>query len=156
MDYKTNVLKRELKTEDVLIPEIEGLTFGFMDSDTAVFDYTAYIENNSLPQVDYKVFMRTNRHFIESLAKNDGKSTAELFFLNTNGHILIAAELTFLCLAYINPELCGYFNSLLTDVITNGVAYSHGYIYSLAAQKLPNEVMQDIIKERENETTGSD
>lgn len=156
MDYKTNILKKELKTDEILLPEIEGLTFGLMDEDTAVFDYTAYIENNSLPTVDYKVFMRTNRHFIESLAKSVGKSTTELFFQNTNGHILIAAELTFLCLAFINPELCSYFNSLLTDVITNGVAYSHGFIYSLAAEKIPSEVMQDIIKERENDTAGSD
>lgn len=153
MDYKTNILKKELKTDEILLPEIEGLTFGIINEDTAVFDYTAYIKNNSLPSVDYKVFMRTNKHFIETLAKSVGKSTAELFFQNTNGHILIAAELTFLCLAFINPDLCSYFNSLLTDVITNGVAYSHGFIYSLAAQKLPNEVMQDIIKERENDTT---
>ena len=156
MDYKTNILKKELKTEEILLPEIEGLTFGIMDEDTAVFDYTAYIKNNSLHPIDYKVFMRTNKHFIESLAKNARKSTAELFFQNTNGHILIAAELTFLCLAFINPELCGYFNSLLTDVITNGVAYSHGFIYSLAAEKIPSEVMQEIIKERENDTTGSE
>ncbi len=156
MDYKTNILKKELKTDEILLPEIEGLTFGLLDEDSAVFDYTAYIENNSLTPVDYKVFMRINKYFISSLAKSANKSTSELFFENTNGHILVAAELTFLFLAFVNPELCSYFNSLLTDVISNGVAYSHGFIYSLAAEKIPNEVMMDIIKERENDTAGSE
>lgn len=156
MDYKTNILKKELKTDEILLPEIEGLTFGILDEDSAVFDYTDYIERNSLTPVDYKVFMRINKHYINILAKSNNKSTAELFFVNTNGHILVAAELTFLFLAFINPELCSYFNSLLKDVIMDGVAHSYGFIYSLAAEKIPNEVLQEIIKERENDTTESE
>lgn len=156
MDYKTNTLKKELQTDEILLPEIEGLTFGLLDEDSAVFDYTAYIEKNSLKPVDYKVFMRLNKHFISILAKNANKSTADLFFMNTNGHILVAAELTFLFLAFINPELCSYFNSLIYDAVHNGIAHSHGYIYSQAAEKIPTEVLYDIIKERENDTAGSE
>lgn len=47
-----------------------------------------------------------------------------------------------------------YFNELLTDAINDGVAYSHSYIYSLAAQRLPSEVLNDIIKKRKNDTAG--
>lgn len=155
MDFKTTILKKELKTDEILLPEIEGLVFGIIDEDLVVFDYTAYIENNALTPIEYKVFMRVNKRFIESLAKNAGKSTAELFFQNPNGHILVAAELAFLFLAFINPDLCSYFNGLLSDVISNGVAYSHGFIYSLATEKIPTEVLQEIIKERENDTAGS-
>ena len=95
-----------------------------------------------------------NKHFIETLAKASGKKTSELFFQNTNGHILVEAELAFIFLAFVNPDMFLYFNGLLTDAISDGVAYSHSYIYSLAAQRLPSEVLNDIIKERKNDTAG--
>nr|DAE12681.1 MAG TPA: hypothetical protein [Siphoviridae sp. ctOCb13] len=153
MDYKVTILKKEIPTEETLLPEISDLHFGILAENKAVFDYTAYIEANKL-QIDYKVFMRMNKHFIEILAKASGKKTFELFFQNTNGHILVEAELAFIFLAFVNPDMFLYFNGLLTDAISDGVAYSHSYIYSLAAQRLPSEVLNDIIKERKNDTAG--
>ena len=156
MDYKTTILKEEVKTDEILLPEISDLNFGFLGEGKAVFDYTAYIETNKLPAIDYKVFMRANRHFIETLAKSYKKKTSELFYQNANGHILVAAELAFVFLAFVNPEMFLYFNGLLTDVITDGVAYSHGFIFSMAANRLPSDVLNEIIKERENDPAGSE
>lgn len=99
--------------------------------------------------------MRVNKHFIETLAKSNDKKTSELFFQNTNGHILVSAELVFIFLAFVNPEMFLYFNSLLTDVITDGVAYSNGFVYSMAANRIPSDVLSDLIKERENDAAGS-
>ena len=62
MDYKTTTLIKELKTTEILLPEIQGLYFGFMGEDKAVFDYTTYFEENHIQYIDYKVFMRTNKH----------------------------------------------------------------------------------------------
>ena len=126
-----------------------------MGEDKAVFDYTAYLETAELQPIDYKLFMRANKRFIEILAKSNNKKTSELFYQNTNGHILVAAELVFVFLAFVNPEMFLYFNSLLTDVVTDGVAYSHGFIYSMAAQRLPSEILGEIIKERESDAAGS-
>lgn len=155
MDYKTTVLQKEIKTEEILLPEVADLKFGFLGQNRIVFDYTAYIEANEIAPIDYKVFMRANKHFIETLAKSNNKKTSEIFYQNGNGHILVAAELAFVFLAFVNPEMFLYFNSLLTDVITDGVAYSHGFIYSMATERLPSDILSGIIKERENETTGS-
>ena len=48
MDYKTTTLIKELKTTEILLPEIQGLYFGFMGEDKAVFDYTTYFEENHI------------------------------------------------------------------------------------------------------------
>lgn len=154
MDYKTTILTEELKTDADLLPELAGLHFGIMGETKALFDFTAYVEENELPNVDYKSFMRNCKYFIETLAKSAGKKTSELFYQNTNGHILIAAELVFLCISYVNPEMYVYFNSLLTDAISDGVAYSHGFVFNLAADKMPSDVLSEIIKQRENEAAG--
>jgi len=148
MDYKTNVLSKEAKITDELIPEAAGLFFGEVGNDQVVFDYTAYFEQNELEQIDYKMFMRTNKRYIELLARAKNRKTSELFYQNTNGHILIAAELVFVFLAFSNPEMLVYFNGLISDVMTSGVAYSDGFVYAAAAERLPSEVLADIIKNR--------
>lgn len=153
MDYKTTTLVKELKTKEVLLPEIQGLYFGFMGEDKAVFDYTTYFEENQIQYIDYKAFMRTNKHFIEPIIKASQKKTSELFYQNTNGHILVEAELAFIFLAFANPEMCVYFNSLITDVISSGVTYSNGFLYSMAVQRLPSEALNEIINERKNDAS---
>lgn len=155
MDYKTNILSKELETKETLLPEIHGLYFGIMGEDKAVFDYTAYFEENQLQYIDYKVFMRMNKHFIETLIKPSSKNTSELFYQNSNGHILVDAELAFLFLAFVNPEMMLYFNGIIMDAISSGVAYSNGFLYSMAAQRLPSDTLNEIIKERENDTPGT-
>lgn len=154
MDYKTTILNNGVEVKDTFLPDIPGLYFGVLSEDKAVFDYTAYIEENKLQSTDYKVFMRLNKHFIEPLIKLSGRKSSELFYQNTDGHILIASELVFLCLAFVNPELLGYFNALVSDAISDGVAYSSGFVYSMAANRLPSDILGNIIKERQNDTTG--
>lgn len=154
MDYKTIILNNGIEVKDTFLSDIPGLYFGVLSEDKAVFDYTAYIEENKLQAPDYKAFMRLNRHFIESLAKIANRKTSELFYQNTDGHILIASELVFLCLAFVNPDLLGYFNALVSDAISEGVAYSSGFVYSMAASRLPSDVLTEIIKERQNDTAG--
>lgn len=154
MDYKTTILNNGLEVKEPFLPDIPGLYFGVLSENKAVFDFTAYIEENKLPAIDYKAFMRLNKHFIEPLAAINGRKTSELFYQNTDGHILIASELVFLCLSFVNPELLRYFNALVSDAISDGVAYSSGFVYSMAAHRLPSDVLADIIKERNNDSAG--
>lgn len=155
MDYKTNLLKKEAIVSEEILPEVAGLLFGEVN-EQVVFDYTAYFENNELEQIDYKVFMRTNKRYIDWLAKVKNKGTSDLFYQNTNGHILVAAELVFVFLAFSNIEMFIYFNGLISDVMTSGVAYSDGFVYAAAAERLPTEVLADIIKQRMKEDEEGD
>lgn len=49
-----------------------------------------------------------------------------------------------------------YFNSIITDAISYGVAYSNGFLYSMAAQRLPSEALNEIINERKNDEAGTE
>lgn len=153
MDYKTVILSNELAADNDMLPDIPGLHFVVVREDVTLFDYTAYFEENDLAPIDYKIFMRQNKHFIAPLAKAAGKSTAELFYQNKNGHILVVSELTFLFLAFANPEMLIYINSLVADAISEGVAYSNGFIYRLAEERIPSDVLAEIQNERENGTS---
>jgi len=148
MDYKTNILNREVKLQDELLPEVAGLFFSEVNGEQAVFDYTAYFEINELEPIDYKFFMRANKRYIDLLSKVKNRKTSELFYQNTNGHILVAAELVFVFLAFSNPEMLVYFNGLISDVMVSGVAYSDGFVYAAAAERLPTEVLAEIIQNR--------
>ena len=151
MDYKVNVLSREVEIKDEILAEVAGLFFGTVANDQVVFDYTEYFKNNELEFIDHKVFMRTNKKCIELLARVKGRKTSELFFQNTNGNILVAAELVFVFLAFSNPEMLIYFNGLISDVLTSGVAYSDGFVYHAAAERLPTDVLAEIIQNRMKE-----
>lgn len=154
MDYKTNILKNEVKNFSEVLHEASGLLFGEVSDERPVFDYTAYFENNNLDFIDHKMFMRANRMYIETLAKSRGRNTSELFYQNTNGHILVGVELTFLFLAFANPEMLIYFNSLISDVVGTGAAYSDSFIYSAASERLPSEALLEIIQKRDFDEEG--
>ena len=156
MDYKINVLSKSVEITDEILGEVSGLFFGTVANDQVVFDYTEYFKNNELEFIDHKVFMRTNKKYIELLARVKGRKTSELFYQNTNGNILVAAELVFVFLAFSNPEMLIYFNGLISDVLTSGVAYSDGFVYHAAAERLPTEVLAEIIQNRMKEDEEGD
>lgn len=151
MDLKTTALTSELKTDVEMMPDIPGLHFGILSENCMLFDYTAYFEENKeLKDPGYKMFMRSNMHYIRTLAGMGGKELSELFYQNTNGHILVANELVYLFLIFSNPDLLIYFNSLLSDVMNEGLAFSNSFVYSLASNRIPSDVLKNLIKEREN------
>lgn len=151
MDYRTNILTTGVEANMTLLPDINGLYFGVLGGDMTVFDYTRYFEETKLEPIDYKVFMRSNKRNIELLMKQIGKTPNDTFYKNTDGHILVASQLVYTFLAQANTELMFYFNDLLHEILTDGVAYSNGFVYELAADKLPDSVLQDIIKSRKND-----
>lgn len=154
MDYKTTYLKTNLSETEELFPELNELKFSSAIRGQIVFDSTHYIEANKLEPVDYKVFSRLLKSMIETIAKQFQRKTSELFYITPDGHVWITSELTFIYVAFINPEALLYFNSLIGDVMTDGVAYSDSFAYALAANHLPNEALSELIKQRsENDNT---
>lgn len=151
MDYKTNVLQQEVEIDGIMFQELPDLHFGVINGQIAVFDFTEYIESNGIESMDYKKFMRLNKHYIETISKSYGKPTSMMFYQNTNGHILVAAELAFLFLAFVDPDMCLYFNSALAELMDNGISYSQSFIYKLAEERLPLDILKDIIKNKTDE-----
>lgn len=154
MDYKTTVLSKPLEVESALLPEVQALKFGSISDEIGVFDYTAYFEYAQIEYVDYKVFMRLNATQIKTLASSANHSTSELFYQNTDGHILVASELTFLFLMFVDAQMLTYINGLLSEIFTDGVTYTAGYIMGLANSRLSDEAINLLTNERNQNTKG--
>lgn len=150
MDYKTTTLDTQLECKEQFIPAFPELQFGNISEDLMVFDSTAFYIKRNIEEIDYRIFQRANKKYIESFIQYGDSKQSELFFLNKDGHILMNKELTFLFLAFAEPMLATYFNGLLGDIMTNGMAFSDGYIMALVSQRIPNDYLQQIINDRNN------
>lgn len=150
MDYKINGTAQQIECNENMLPAFPTLKYGQIPNGPLVFDATLFSKNN--PEMDYKTFQRTNKRYIEAIAQyTENTKTSELFYINRDGHILIHHELTFLYIAFVEPELAVYFNGLIGEIMAEGVAYSDDFIVSLAAQRVPSDILQKIIDSR-NET----
>ena len=150
MDYKINTLKDQLECSEQALPDFPTLLFGTVPNGPLVFDSTAFYEANNIAEIDYKTFQRINKRYIESFINNIELKPTDLFFLNHDQHILMHHELTFLFLAFAEPTLAAYFNGLIGEIMANGVAYSDGFVLSMASHRIPTEVLQQIINNRNN------
>ena len=90
--------------------------------------------------------------FIELLAQGNYIKTAEIFFQNKDGHLLISKTLAYPFIITSNMENMDYIFSLLDDIFGNGHTLSNAYITFLAANRLSNETLKSIIRENEKNT----
>ena len=148
MGYKINILQKEVSCNEIALQDIPLLKFGLIDT-TIVFDATAYC-NAIKTKFDMKLFSKVQKMQIQIIAQAQEVSIGNLFYENKNGHALINKELVFVFLAYVNPEMLAYFNQIVSDAITEGVALSDGYIASIINAKVPNEVLKNILESRMN------
>lgn len=148
MDYNVNTLNDQLECSEQALPDFPTLLFGTIDNGPLVFDSTAFYIANNLDEIDYKVFQRMNKRYIESFINNTDLKASDIFYINKDGHILMNHELTFLFLSFAMPTLAAYFNGLIGELMANGVAYSDGFVLSLASQRIPSDVLQQIIDNR--------
>lgn len=152
MDYKLNTLQKQLECSEQALPDFPTLLFGTIPNGPLVFDSTAFYEANNIEEIDHKVFQRINKRYIESFINNAELKPSDLFFINYDQHILMHHELTFLFLAFAEPTLAAYFNGLIGEIMANGVAYSDGFVLSMATQRIPTDMLQQIINSRTNAT----
>ncbi len=152
MDYKITQLSTQVNCKEPLIPAFGELKFGNITEQLMVFDSTAFYAERNLEAIDYRTFSKINKRYIEGFIKNNSFSQSEIFFVNKDGHILINKELTFLFIVFAEPETIAYFNGLLGEALTTGVAYSDGFIMEMASQRIPSNILQEIINNRENGT----
>lgn len=150
MDYKLNTLQDQLECSEQALPDFPTLLFGTIPNGPLVFDSTAFYEANNIEEIDHKVFQRINKRYIESFINNAELKPSDLFFINHDQHILMHHELTFLFLAFAEPSLAAYFNGLIGEIMANGVAYSDGFVLSMATQRIPTDMLHQIINNRTN------
>ena len=134
MDYKISVLPQAIELKDSLIEDFSDLLFGTTPDGTPVFDATEYcnrVETES--QFNARVFMRNCKPFIEGFIKAGELDPSKMFYQNTDGHSLIHEQLVYLFLMFTSNVWLIYFNSLISDVINTGVAYSDSFLFLLSS-----------------------
>lgn len=152
MDYKINMFAKNVDADQDIFPEVSGLHFAVLNNGQAVaFDADLYLEENGLEPLDVKVFMRLCKRFIENIIRFTGTQPSHLFYQTPNGHILMAADLTFLYMSFVNPEMCNYLNQLAVDIMRDGQAFSNGFVYEMARDRLSTELLKDILKDRDEQ-----
>lgn len=144
MDYKLNILSKKLDCSETGIQDIPEMKFGRMEDGTLLFNMTAYLKAIGNVSDDYRTFSRTMRFWIESLAKGYGVETSKLFWQNPDGDQLAHEILTHLFLAYTDPSIAAYYNDLVDDVMTNGMAFSDSFIMGLAQNRLTPDVINQL------------
>lgn len=152
MDYKISVLPQAIELKDSLIEDFSDLLFGTTPDGTPVFDATEYcnrVETES--QFNARVFMRNCKPFIEGFIKAGELDPSKMFYQNTDGHSLIHEQLVYLFLMFTSNVWLIYFNSLISDVINIGVAYSDSFLLKQAIQRIPSDVMEKIIETRKED-----
>lgn len=152
MDYKITALPNSIELKDPLIEDFSDLLFGTAPDGTPVFDATEYFnrtDENS--QFNVRLFMRTCKPFIEGFITAGELDPGKMFYQNPDGHALIHEQLTYLFLSFTNKIWLIYFNSLLSDVITNGVAYSDSFLLKQTIQRVPSDVLEKIIESRKED-----
>ena len=152
MDYKISVLPQAIELKDSLIEDFSDLLFGTTPDGTPVFDATEYcnrVETES--QFNARVFMRNCKPFIEGFIKACELDPSKMFYQNTDGHSLIHEQLVYLFLMFTSNVWLIYFNSLISDVINTGVAYSDSFLLKQAIQRIPSDVMEKIIETRKED-----
>lgn len=152
MDYKTTSLDKFLECKEQIYPEFPNLFFGKINDKQLVFDATAYCAQGDLKEIENHTFQTLNKRYIQSLVTTGMAQGDKLFYLNRDGHILMDRSLAFLFMAFVDENMFSYFNSLLQELIVNGIALSDSFVFTMASEKIPSEILLQIIKERENAT----
>ena len=152
MDYKISVLPQAIELKDSLIEDFSDLLFGTTPDGTPVFDATEYCNRVEMEsQFNARVFMRNCKPFIEGFIKAGELDPSKMFYQNTDGHSLIHEQLVYLFLMFTSNVWLIYFNSLISDVINTGVAYSDSFLLKQAIQRIPSDVLEKIIETRKED-----
>ena len=151
MNYKVTPLKHEVKCEEALYKDIPDLLFGTLPNTKNVFDFTGYCEANGIEGQTEAMFMTQCRRYIEYLVRSDNLDVSAMFFVNTNGHMLVAEELAVVFLMFISQEGFLYLTQIIVNVLQNGIAFSDTFITMMASMRIPTQVLQEIIENRANE-----
>lgn len=147
MRYKVTNLNKPVKCEEVKFPDIPLLKFGSTSSNTDVFDVTAYCSSMEI-DFDFQKFSSSNNNYIDRLIQNKVVKADELVFIADSKQVLMAEGLDLLFLSYVNQDLYFYFSQIIEATLTNGFSISDGLLTRMVVDRVPNNILEDIVKNR--------
>lgn len=150
MDYKVTVMSEQVKCNKNGASNLPVPFFGVLPDGTKVLDMTAYNAENGTQKIDRQAFCRLCKNQIEGLINEGVAQRGKLFFLNTDGHELVCYDLAFLFLSLVDSSVLAYFHQMLDECLTSGIAFSDAFITSMASQRIPTDILQQIIDSRKD------
>lgn len=146
--------KSEIKlncTEQAL-SEFPNLLFGTQtESGKDFFDATVYLQK-SLSQKTVKAFFAEYAKPVEALCEAYDIAPDRACLINQQGHFLIDGNLTYLFIAFVEPNFLGYICDRIHELFTYGVTVSDTYLLQATKERLSPEVIKAIIAHGEKET----
>lgn len=154
MNYKTTVLTKDVECKTAVFADIPDLLFGTLANGQRVFDFTDYCNKNDMEEFTHTSFMRLCKRQIEFFVRNEDVDMAEMFFMNTDGHILVVEELVVIFLMFVSMNFFLYANQMVINVLEDGMAFSDSMVVALAGNRLPTDILEGIIENRKNGEKG--
>lgn len=146
MNYAITTLNQSVECNNIKYPDIPSLKFGTTPKGVGVFNVVEYCEQEDI-EFDTNKFLSSYRIYIDRLIKTDIiKADGILFVCKDN--VYMASGLEQLFLMYVNPELFLYFMQIIETTLTTGIFISDGMLVNLVADRVPNDVLTDIVKAR--------
>ena len=149
MDFKLNILDSRVVCDKSYVEDFPDVLFGETKTKNVLFDSTHYLMQKNMDNVDWRVFSRTLKPYIEQIAKTFELNRNLLFFLNKDGHILMQKELLWLFLAFADSNIFVYFYQLIGSAIEDGIAFSDGFAVRLASSRIPAEILRQMSESNE-------
>lgn len=137
----------DLKCTEPAIPEFPDVLFGTSSENGIFFDATAYIQKKQ-PSLSVTDFFRDYKVQIESLCKAYHiENKNDVCKLNTEGHIIIDGIFLYLFISFVEPDFLAYMCERIADLFTNGFCVSDTVIRNLAQRRLPENILEEIIRD---------
>ena len=151
MKYKIETLDEVVKCEDIKFPDIASLKFGTTPSKIDVFDVTAYCEDNKI-DFDFQKFSSKHSYYIDLLIENKIIDANNIVFIAKGKQVLMVEGLEQLFLSYVNKELYFYFSQIIESTLENGFSISDGLLTRMVIDRVPSNILEDIVKSRNEES----
>lgn len=148
MKPKLNILSKEVRCESVIFEDIPNLKAGTAGINIEVFDATEFCKASDLEEPPYYSFYTHCYRTIKAKVDNDSIKDADLFYQNTDGHILIHVSLAMIYMQHVDPNISLYFDSIAAQCLINGIAFSDSFAVNMAMERIPDETLQQIITAR--------
>lgn len=135
--------------KEQLIPDAPLLLFGTHTDSSELFDATSYLnKNKNLTALSVEDFFAKFDYQINAIADSNRLDKQNLVYINAEGHQLINGSLCYLFLSYTNPQFCSYFNDMIGDLMTFGMAISDTYLLDLIDSRFTPELLNKILHGR--------
>lgn len=145
MKPKLNVLAKTVNCATPVFEDIPSLKGGVIAPETEVFDATDFCATEKIEEVPYHVFYSSCQRYIDAKIKNENLTPSDLFFQNTDGHMLINASIVLIYLRFMHPDVSIYFDNIVASCLIGGAAFSDSFVAKLAMTQLTSKDLKDII-----------